>query len=202
MLLQPSPASSQPASSTLWPKFQQATGPLSSWGKKEKPQGVCLWGGQPIVGVSVSLPWFTVVTRLLSAACRPGPEALSGLLCGWTWVGTSSSLAFGSWGQSGARPAGAFVLSAPPPPPLPREAGQGGHHGKSYSEVQFLPHHRRGGPLNRPGPRDTEMTPLLIKMEPCRQQGQERVQATACSTPPSVSQKEKGRLFSPAQKGL
>lgn len=34
--------------------------------------------------------------------------------CGWTWVSASGSLAFGSWGHSGGRPAGAFVLSAHP----------------------------------------------------------------------------------------
>lgn len=88
-------------------------------GKKRNPRGVCLRGGRPILGVSVSLP----ATWLPSAAPREEKEVWSvqtwprgpvRVLCGWTWVGTSGSLAFGSWGQSGAHPAGAFVLSAPP----------------------------------------------------------------------------------------
>lgn len=112
------------------------------------------------------------------------PEALLGVLCGWTWASTLGSLAFGSWGQSGARPTGASVLSA-----LPERQGRVDIMRRATQRCSFSPSTAGESHLTSRDPSDAEMTPQHDKNGTQRQ---ESAQTTACSTS-SVSPERKGR---------
>lgn len=163
--LQPPPPEST-ASSTLCPHFEQATGPLSSWGEKPREtESTCLRGAEPVPWVSVSLPTprrpSVTPGREQSEARRPLAPAAGTARgpCGW------HSSAF-------CRGAGLGTPGQVPLSPLPSGGCWVPSSREGRSGVHFIPQPSMGHRVEHrvPGPRDAEMYGVPVRFSGARRQ--------------------------------